>query len=121
MIDGKSERERLKSHNKSIMEEIQALRIRQHLVPSTIFQSRCHWCGIRISDDSPDTIEEQFVGDQVQIKDLGTLPSVYEFDHEQKRLCMTCSKLPPLLSSTMYASRSTTCRNRQYANGVTLI
>lgn len=95
MIDAKTERERPESHNKSIMEEIQTLHIRQHPVPSTIFQSRCHWCGIKISVDSPDTIEEQFVGDWVRIKDVGTLPLLYEFDHEQKRLCMACSKLPP--------------------------
>ncbi|KAG9064368.1 hypothetical protein KI688_003556 [Linnemannia hyalina] len=91
MIDAKAERGSLESHNKSIMEEIQTLRIRQHPGPSTMFQSRCHWCGIRISDDCPGTIEEQFVGDRVRIKDVGTLPLVYEFDHEQKRLCMTCS------------------------------
>ncbi|KAF9128787.1 hypothetical protein BGX30_014202 [Mortierella sp. GBA39] len=91
MIDAKADRGSLESHNKSIMEEIQTLRIRQHPGPSTMFQSRCHWCGIKISDDCPGTIEEQFVGDRVRIKDVGALPLVYEFDHEQKRLCMTCS------------------------------
>ncbi|KAF9550581.1 hypothetical protein EC957_000255 [Mortierella hygrophila] len=91
MIDAEAERGSLESHNKSIMEEIQTLRIRQHPGPSTMFQSRCHWCGIRIPDDCPSTIEEQFIGDRVRIKDVGTLPLVYEFDHEQKRLCMTCS------------------------------
>lgn len=91
MLDAKSERRRPKSHNKSVMEEIQKLCITQHPVPSMIFQSRCHWCGTKIPDDSPDTIEEQFVGGVVQIKDVGTLPVAYEFDHEQKRLCMACS------------------------------
>ncbi|KAH7049658.1 hypothetical protein BKA57DRAFT_321495 [Linnemannia elongata] len=91
VTDAKTERGGLKRHNKSIMDEIQTLRIKQHPVPPTIFQSRCHWCGIRISDDSLETIEEQFVGDRVRIKDVENLPVVYEFDHEQKRLCIACS------------------------------
>ncbi|KAF8943554.1 hypothetical protein BGZ47_005294 [Haplosporangium gracile] len=90
-LNAKAERARLKAHNRSIEEDILSLRNGQHPVPPTDFQNRCHWCGIRISDDISKTIEEQFVGDQVQIKGVGILPLAYKFDHEQKRLCMNCS------------------------------
>lgn len=96
MLNAKSRSARITSRYSSIKEEILSLRNGRHPVPPTIVQSRCHWCGIRITDDCPDTIEEQFVGDQVQIKDVGILPTAYEFDHEQKRLCKDCSKLLPL-------------------------
>ncbi|KAF9151449.1 hypothetical protein BG015_006665 [Linnemannia schmuckeri] len=90
-LNAKAERARLNIHNRSIEEDIISLRNGQHPVPPTDFQSRCHWCGIRISDDIPKTIEEQFVGDQVHIKGVGILPLAYKFDHEQKRLCLNCS------------------------------
>ncbi|KAG0297989.1 hypothetical protein BGZ96_003636 [Linnemannia gamsii] len=91
MLNAKTGSARITSHYSSIKEEIRSLRSGHHPVPPTIAQSRCHWCGIKITDDCPDTIEEQFVGDQVQIKDVGSLPSAYQFDHEQKRLCKACT------------------------------
>jgi hypothetical protein len=96
LYTAKAKSARRTSHNRIIEEEILTLSNGRHPFPPTIVQCRCHWCGIRIADDCPDTIEEQFVGAQVQIKDVGILPLAYRFDHEQKRLCNNCGTLQRL-------------------------
>ncbi|KAF9360852.1 hypothetical protein BGX26_007437 [Mortierella sp. AD094] len=54
-----------------------------------MFQTRCHWCGIKL----PDVINYSNLLShaRVDIEGVGSLPCIYEFDHEQKRLCLHCA------------------------------
>ncbi|KAF9109945.1 hypothetical protein BGX27_006966 [Mortierella sp. AM989] len=54
-----------------------------------IFQSRCHWCGIKLPHVVNYTNFLAFA--RVDIEGVGSLPCIYEFDHEQKRLCLHCA------------------------------
>ncbi|KAI1305768.1 hypothetical protein EDD11_004882 [Mortierella claussenii] len=64
-----------------------------------LFQSRCHWCGLNIPQNSPSyssRSSEQphdhlFRHTRVDVEGVGVLQSVYPFDHEQKLLCLHCA------------------------------
>ncbi|KAF9923561.1 hypothetical protein FBU30_006410 [Linnemannia zychae] len=71
--------------------EVQVLRSKPHILPSSQRWDRCSWCGDKIYDSCPETVKEQFIGDPVQIQGIGLLPVLYGFDHEQDPLCRSCS------------------------------
>ncbi|KAF9910701.1 hypothetical protein EC991_005686 [Linnemannia zychae] len=90
IIDATTKKLGLQGYNEGIKEEIRNLRNGRHWLLATPFQRNCNWCG-KTSSYNSTSVEEQVIGKEVYIKDVGTLPSRYRFDHEQKRLCLDCS------------------------------
>ncbi|KAF9996478.1 hypothetical protein BGZ79_009788 [Entomortierella chlamydospora] len=90
MIDMK---EREEIHQKIIAKaesEITKLENTKKIIAEPImFQTRCHWCGIKLPDVK--NYSNLLSHARVDIEGVGSLPCIYEFDHEQKRLCLHCA------------------------------
>ncbi|KAG0304434.1 hypothetical protein BGZ98_005526, partial [Dissophora globulifera] len=53
-------------------------------------QTRCYWCGVLLVDKDDGSIDDFLAWARVDIEGVGPLPSLYGFDHQQKRLCLHC-------------------------------